>query len=143
MMTTDDDKILIVGGVKKYGYNDYYEKGHGSILELSDLTGGWKEVNIPRVNKLRERHLSLMIAEADKNIFCGEHHHHYHHPIKNSNCNHSPFFINVLDNKNIAELQFLNMVATAKNLVQPELIGTFLHHAILDAFMDAIFWNCY
>ena len=47
--------------------------------------------------------------------------------------NNFPPFIIILENKNIAELQFLNMVATAKNLVQPELIGTFLHHAIFDA----------
>ena len=50
--------------------------------------------------------------------------------------NNFPPFIIILENKNIAELQFLNMVATAKNLVQPELIGTFLHHAIFDALMS-------
>ena len=73
MITSDDNKILLVGGRKKYGYNDYYEKGLGSMLELSDLTE-WKELNIPRVQDLRERHLTLMITETEKNLFCGEHH---------------------------------------------------------------------
>ena len=73
MVTTDDNKVLLVGGVTKYGYNDYYEKDLGSMLELSDLTA-WKEVNIPRVHDLRERHMTLMITEAEKNLFCGEHH---------------------------------------------------------------------
>ena len=72
MITSDDNKILLVGGRKKYGYNDYYEKGLGSMLELSNLTV-WKEVNIPRVHDLRERHLTLMITETEKNLFCGEH----------------------------------------------------------------------
>ena len=71
-VTTDGNKILLVGGRKKYGYNDYYEKGLGSMLELSNLTV-WKEVNIPRVHDLRERHLTLMITETEKNLFCGEH----------------------------------------------------------------------
>ena len=31
---------------------------------------------------------------------------------------------------NLDELQFLNMIATSESLLQPELIGTFLHHAI-------------
>ena len=68
----DDDKVILVGGVTKYGYNDYYEKDFGSMLELSDLTE-WKEVDIPNVYILRDSHLSLMITEAEKNLFCGEH----------------------------------------------------------------------
>ena len=72
MISSHDNKILLVGGRKKYGYNDYYEKGLGSMLELSNLTA-WKEVNIPRVHDLRERHLTLMITETEKNLFCGEH----------------------------------------------------------------------
>ena len=72
MITTKDNKILLVGGVTKYGYNDYYEKDLGSMLELSDLTE-WKEIDIPKVYNLRDSHLSLIITEAEKNLFCGEH----------------------------------------------------------------------
>ena len=71
MITTEDNKILLVGGVTKYGYNDYYESSHGSILELSNLTV-WKEVDIPRVQHLRDSHLTLMTTEGDKNLFCGK-----------------------------------------------------------------------
>ena len=71
LVTTDYNTILLVGGVTKYGYNDYYERDLGSMLELSNLTT-WKEVDIPRVYNLRDSHLSLMIKEAEKNLFCGE-----------------------------------------------------------------------
>ena len=61
----------MVGGVHPFGYGGYYEKGLGSMLELSDLTE-WKEVDIPRVHYLRERHLTLMLTESEKNLLCGE-----------------------------------------------------------------------
>ena len=43
------------------------------------------------------------------------------------------FIHNDIDKMNLDELQFLNMVATSDNLLQPGAIGRFLHHAILDA----------
>ena len=48
---------------------------------------------------------------------------------------------NHLDQKSVAELQFLNMIAKSKNLVQPEFIGTFLHHAILDTIVSGFYKN--
>ena len=61
----------MVGGSKPYGWNDLYNEGLGTMLELSDLTE-WKKVDIPGVFQLRDNHLTLMITEAEKNLFCGE-----------------------------------------------------------------------
>ena len=72
MLTTDDNKILLVGGVKPFGWNDYYEDNIGSMLELSDLMTEWKEIDIPKVHYLRKQHLTLMITDSQKDLFCGE-----------------------------------------------------------------------
>ena len=71
MLTTDDNKILLVGGSKPYGWNDFYDEGLGSMLELSDLNE-WKEIDIPGVHQLRDEHLALIITESEKNLFCGK-----------------------------------------------------------------------
>ena len=130
MITTDDNKILLVGGVTKYGYNDYYERGLGSMLELSHLTE-WKEVDLPRVHALRDSHLTLMLTEAEKNLFCGEKQQIIFKTFLSS-------LNDLSDKKDMAELQFLNMIAMSEKLVQPELIGTFIHHATLDAIMSGM-----
>ena len=76
MISSEKYGVLLVGGLKcknsrcitTYGNKPYLS----TLLSLKNIAHGWKEINLPNLDKLRENHLALLINENEKNMFLGK-----------------------------------------------------------------------
>ena len=58
----------MVGGCKKCDFKDR----DFPLLEMTKLSSGWKELNVPYEEKHRIGHLAFLVNETEKALFCGE-----------------------------------------------------------------------
>ena len=65
-MVVYEKKIYIIAGQHKLGYRYYTMR---KIFSLEDISAEWKEIEVPFS---RYRHISFVVDEQQKMLFCGK-----------------------------------------------------------------------